>query len=99
MKKEIDSRCDLFSIGVVAYEILKGKHPFVDGSSGHPIDILNRTETVTPDPLIIKGDTQKQLAAFINILMDKLPSRRPKNAETALKWFKALLPTINIDGK
>jgi serine/threonine-protein kinase len=97
MKKDIDSRCDLFSAGVVAYEIFKGKHPFVESPYDHPIDILNKTETVTPDPLIIIGDTQKQLAGFINILIDKLPTRRPRNAETALKWFNALLPTLSIE--
>jgi eukaryotic-like serine/threonine-protein kinase len=97
MKKDIDSRCDLFSIGVVAYEAINGKHPFIDISSGHPLDILNKTETVIPNTLMIQGDTQKQLAGFISILMDKFPTRRPKNAETALKWFMALLPTLKIE--
>lgn len=95
IKKEIDIRADLFSIGVTVYESLNGKHPFVvDG--GHPLDALKRTETITPIQCEIPGDTQRQLVGFLAILMDKFPSRRPNSAETALKWFHALVPTLNL---
>lgn len=95
LKKEIDIRADLFSIGVTVYESIVGKHPFItDGS--HPLDILKRTETITPFQFVIQGDSQRQLMGFLNILMDKFPSRRPKTAEVALNWFYALLPTVNV---
>jgi serine/threonine-protein kinase len=96
MKKEIDIRADLFSIGVTVYEAILGEHPFITNAS-HPLDILKRSETITPYQFSIPGDTQKQLIGFLAILMDKFPSRRPKNAETALNWFYALLPTINLE--
>jgi len=96
LKKEIDIRADLFSIGVTVYESVVGKHPFITDEC-HPLDILKRTETITPFQYAIPGDTQKQLMGFLNILMDKFPSRRPKSAEVALKWFYALLPTINVE--
>lgn len=96
LKKEIDIRADLFSIGVTVYESIVGKHPFItDGI--HPLDILKRTETITPFQFIIQGDSQRQLMGFLNILMDKFPSRRPKTAEVALNWFYALLPTVNVE--
>lgn len=93
IKKEIDIRTDLFSIGVLIYEALTGQHPFVFGARDH-LDILRRTETISPDFLLIPGDSQRLLSGFINILMDKYPSRRPRTAKIALYWYTALLPSI-----
>lgn len=93
LKKEIDIRADLFSIGVTAYEAIIGEHPFLKGSE-HYLEMLRLTETVNPVKIAIQGDTQKQLMSFITILMDKFPSRRPPSAKIALDWYRALLPTI-----
>ena len=92
-KKDIDIRADLFSIGVVAYEAFSGVNPFWLEAQ-NAIDVLYRTETVLPSPLLIPGDSQRQLSGLIGIMMEKFPSRRPSSAEVALNWFESLLPTI-----
>lgn len=94
-KTEIDSRADLFSIGVVAYEVLSGNHPFLDGTEVFGDEALQKTINVKPKRFEIIGDTQQLLMSFILTLMQKFPTRRPPTARKALDWFIALLPTIH----
>lgn len=96
LKKEIDIRADLFSIGVLVYEALNGEHPFVSGARDY-LDILRRTESLPTKVLLIPGDSQRQLGGFINIMMDKYASRRPRTAQIALDWYVALLPSIKME--
>lgn len=96
LKSDIDSRADLFSIGVVTYECLSGKNPFSEGAVSH-LDILQRTETITPVTFQIRGDTQQQLMGLLSSLMGKFPSRRPKNATQALNWLTAAKPTLQYE--
>lgn len=93
LKRDIDSRADLFSLGVVTYECLSGKNPFSDGARTH-FEILQHTETITPVKFQIDGDTQQLFMGILSSLMGKYPSRRPKDASQALDWLKAAKPTF-----
>lgn len=97
LKSNIDSRADLFSIGVVTYECLSGRNPFSDGAMSH-LDILQRTETITPVSFQITGDTQQQFMGLLSSLMGKYPSRRPQNATQALSWLNAAKSTLHYEG-
>jgi len=94
LKSNIDSRADLFSIGVVTYECLSGQNPFSEGARSH-LEILQRTETISPVKFQIAGDTQQQFMGILSSLMGKFPSRRPKNAEQALDWLYAAKSTFH----
>ena len=96
LKSDIDSRADLFSIGVVTYECLSGKNPFSEGAISH-LDILQRTETITPVSFQIIGDTQQQFMGLLSSLMGKFPSRRPKDATQALNWLSAAMSTLKYE--
>lgn len=96
MKRLIDSRTDLFSIGVTAYELLHGENPF-HANANSVIDVLMKTATVTEDPLKIPGDHSGDLSAFIRTLMQKNPSFRPPSANMALAWFREIVKTVDTE--
>jgi serine/threonine-protein kinase len=93
LKNDIDSRADLFSIGVVTYECLSGINPFSDGARSH-FEILQRTVTITPIYFQISGDTQQQFMGLLSSLMGKFPSRRPNGAAQALSWLNGAKSTL-----
>ena len=93
LKKEIDSRADIFSLGVVTYECITGKNPFREGSI-NALEVLQKTETITPVQYSIKGDTQSQFMALLGAMMGKYPSRRPRTAKQAIDWLKVAKKTF-----
>ena len=93
LKKEIDSRDDIFSLGVVTYECITGKNPFREGSI-NALEVLQKTETITPVQYSIKGDTQSQFMALLGAMMGKYPSRRPRTAKQAIDWLKVAKKTF-----
>lgn len=93
LKREIDSRADIFSLGVVTYECITGKNPFREGSI-NALEVLQKTETITPVQYSIKGDTQSQFMALLGAMMGKYPSRRPRTAKQAMDWLKVAKNTF-----
>jgi serine/threonine protein kinase len=95
LKRDIDSRADLFSLGVVTYECLTGNNPFREDAA-NILDVLQRTATVTPVTHHIKGDDQHLLMGLISSLMGKVPSMRPRDANQAFDWLNAIKPTLKF---
>jgi len=86
-KRDIDSRADLFSLGVVLFEAVTGKHPFVKGDELDVNEIWYRAQTVIAENVIIDGDRDMQFMGLIQTFMQKHISRRPRNAAKAREWF------------
>ncbi len=76
--KPLDHRTDLFSLGVMLYEMASGRRPFVGKSSAELVSSILRD---TPASLIeIKGDLPEELARIIQQCLEKDPERRFRNA-------------------
>lgn len=95
-KSKIDSRADLFSIGVVIYQAIFGEHPFITGKEADLNEVWYLTSTIVPQNYIIPGDKDNQLIGLIQTLMQKQVSKRPPNAQKALAWYKMVLDTLSI---
>lgn len=89
-KKDIDSRADLFSLGVVVFEAVTGKHPFVRGDELNVNEIWYNTVTIIPQSVIIEGDADMQFIGLLQTFMQKHVTRRPETAQKAYEWFESV---------
>lgn len=82
--KPVDARCDLYSLGVIIFELLTGKKPFRASN----LSDLIRQHVVAPIPTL-----PEEFAAFqplIDRLLAKRPSDRIASATLVLNELKAL---------
>ena len=76
--KELDGRTDLFSFGIVLYEMATGRVPFQGGSSGLIMDaILNRTPVA---PIRVNPDIPPALQEVIHRALEKDSNLRYQHA-------------------
>lgn len=94
-KDQIDQRSDLFSFGVVAYELIAGVNPFRKNDE-NPLMAYVNTLTRSPTDLRIVGDRHFELRALIKSMMSKDRFKRPRDAEEALGWLKTVRININM---
>jgi hypothetical protein len=73
-EREIDGRSDIYSLGVVAYQMLTGRVPFTGGNS---MALLLKHVTEKPRPISeLRPDAPRQLAEVIERALEKSPEDR-----------------------
>ena len=79
----VDQRSDLYSLGVVAYEMVTGRPPFEGSSSRH---VILKHITEAPEPVrSLRPDCPENLARVIERCLAKEPEERFQGASEALE--------------
>jgi Flp pilus assembly protein TadD/predicted Ser/Thr protein kinase len=85
---EVDERSDLFSFGVLLYEMLTGQSPF-RGSGA--LEILTRVMSLTPPRVdTVQPGLSPRLGTLIGRLLEKEPDARPQSAAEVLRELAAI---------
>ena len=85
----VDTRSDIFSLGVVCYEMLTGRLPF---HGAHEIDLAHEIYFSKPEPVThFRPDLPDALEALIARTLSKQRSGRPESMDTLRGELAALI--------
>ncbi len=87
----IDGRADLFSLGVLLFELFTGRHPW---SGGNELEIFHVMANEPPEDIIsLRPKLDKELAIVVDRLLEKDPDRRYGSAEEVRAHLERWLDT------
>lgn len=90
-----DQRADLYSLGIMIYEILSGQLPF---QSAEPFGVLRQHLTKTPQPLrLLCPDCPEYLATIVSKCLEKRPLDRYQSADEVLREIARYRPDLAGD--
>lgn len=82
--KKATEAADLYAVGVIAYELFAGEHPFM-----HP-DVVGTMNNILNKPLdIARLDVEEHIACVIGRLLARDPQQRYTDTHTAIRDFQS----------
>lgn len=89
LKREIDSRADLFALGVTLIESSTGIQPFIQGARDH-FEIIRRVENEPLAPLTIAVRQANDFRDLVSAMTQKRRDHRPRTAREAMDWLEPI---------
>ena len=86
--RDVDGRSDVFSLGVVLFEMATGRRPF---SSKNPLETIDRIAHAEPEPIArLNSQIPSELQSIIEKCLEKDPKRRYQSASQLMQELTAL---------
>jgi len=89
---EVDARSDLFSFGVLLYELVTGTSPFA--ADVNAVTILRVIHERPPSPRELVPDVPRALSDLIDHLLEKPPAQRPDSARAVRDRLRRILDDL-----
>jgi Tol biopolymer transport system component/tRNA A-37 threonylcarbamoyl transferase component Bud32 len=94
---QADARSDLFSLGVLIYELVTGQSPFRGRTH---MESLRRVLNHWPPPLeTVRPGLPRELGALVERLLEKDPRRRPQSAREVAQALEEIAALPGIAGR
>ncbi len=90
-KRDVDSRADIYSLGVIIFQALTGQYPFDDES--YPMLVLKICTEAPPALTRFRPDLPVEVEHLVNSMLAKKPADRPANCgeiKAALERWRAV---------
>ncbi|RYE54761.1 MAG: serine/threonine-protein kinase, partial [Sphingobacteriales bacterium] len=89
MGEELNFKSDLFSLGILAYQMLCGSHPF--GDTENKLQLMQRIISHPPiSPTKNNADFPSEITLLLGQLLSKNPENRPDNTHWVAAEFERL---------
>lgn len=90
--EKVTPASDLFSLGVVMYQLLSGQLPFPGTSAANVIMMIARDTPAPPKELQKSGINREDWDSFFSIALAKAPNQRFRSAKEMLEAITAVIP-------
>ncbi len=86
--RDLSPAADLYSLGVIFYELLEGRLPF---AADNPVDILAKHLSAPPPPFT-RTDITDNVRDIVMKMLEKTPEERPQSGSAVIALLDTLQP-------